>query len=292
MFKKEKIKILCKTCGKIFLVPPSLKGQKFCSQLCSNSNFDRRKSISEKATLRWKDQLFRNRHKKISIIYGYCGYCGKPLFYRGQKYCSQVCYRNNPNFLDTSRRTLKNLWSKTEFRDYMLSSTVQIRIKKSLNTPEAIENNKCRKLTWWENHPEKRKEMSNRMKNLWKDPDFIEKCLTGLEHRPSSIEIYFQNFLNSNFLNHPYEYTGDGKFWIGRFNPDFIDRKSKKCIELLGCYYHNCLKCFPKGGFLFNIERNNLKFEYYLSKGWKVLKIWEHDLKNTQYLLQLLGGFL
>lgn len=77
--------------------------------------------------------------------------------------------------------------------------------------------------------------------------------------------------------NLPYKYTGDGGFWIGGINPDFVNCNSEKiAVEVFGDYWHN-----PEA-------RPNITFretEYGRKKileryGWKLIILWESEIYN------------
>ena len=73
--------------------------------------------------------------------------------------------------------------------------------------------------------------------------------------------------------------------------PDFADRKNKIAVFVDGCFWHKCPDCFkePKSNTEFwmnKIEKNvrrDRKVSYLLKKwGWKVIRIWEHDIKKLK----------
>ena len=70
--------------------------------------------------------------------------------------------------------------------------------------------------------------------------------------------------------------------------PDFADRKNKTAIFIDGCFWHKCPKHFkePKTNRAYwipKIEKNALRDskinQEYKKRGWKVIRIWEHELK-------------
>ena len=70
--------------------------------------------------------------------------------------------------------------------------------------------------------------------------------------------------------------------------PDFADRKEKIAIFIDGCFWHKCPKCFklPKSNVKFwrekinkNVERDKKVTRKLKKDGWKVLRIWEHNIK-------------
>lgn len=89
----------------------------------------------------------------------------------------------------------------------------------------------------------------------------LKKCLKGFKHNPKKI--------------------------FG--NPDFINWKKKTVIFLDGCFWHKCPECYiePKSNkkyWLPKLEKNVMRDKEtdiaYINAGWKVLRIWEHELKK------------
>jgi len=71
-------------------------------------------------------------------------------------------------------------------------------------------------------------------------------------------------------------------------SPDFINYKKKEVIFIDGCFWHKCPKHFRrpktnKSYWLSKIEKNALRDKEttlaYKNAGWKVKRIWEHELK-------------
>lgn len=69
--------------------------------------------------------------------------------------------------------------------------------------------------------------------------------------------------------------------------PDFANFRKKTAIFVDGCFWHKCPKCFklPKTNRKFwkdKINKNALRdtevIFNYLSSGWKVRRIWEHEI--------------
>lgn len=71
--------------------------------------------------------------------------------------------------------------------------------------------------------------------------------------------------------------------------PDFIFTKQKLAIFVDGCFWHGCKKhcIMPKSNQKYwepKIARNKLRDKavsrHYKTKGWRVLRIWEHEIKR------------
>ena len=74
---------------------------------------------------------------------------------------------------------------------------------------------------------------------------------------------------------------------LGR--PDFIFAKERVAIFVDGCFWHGCAKhCrMPASNRKYwvakierNVRRDSLTRKTLRSKGWKILRVWEHDLKR------------
>lgn len=73
--------------------------------------------------------------------------------------------------------------------------------------------------------------------------------------------------LNRKLKPFGFEYVGDGKKMVGRFNPDFINKNSKQIVELFGEYWH-------KEG------SENARIKYFKKYGYECLIIWLHQLNK------------
>lgn len=80
--------------------------------------------------------------------------------------------------------------------------------------------------------------------------------------------------------------------------PDFIFSTQKIAVFVDGCFWHGCrkIKKLPKrnSGFwkkkiLSNIVRDKAVNRKLRQEGWKVIRIWEHDLKKESKIIKLLA---
>ena len=71
--------------------------------------------------------------------------------------------------------------------------------------------------------------------------------------------------------------------------PDISIKKYKIVIFIDSCFWHQCPihKSIPKTNTDFwikklarNVERDKKVTDYYLSNNWKIMRIWEHELKE------------
>lgn len=70
-------------------------------------------------------------------------------------------------------------------------------------------------------------------------------------------------------------------------NPDFADKKNRTAVFVDGCFWHGCPRHYkpPTSNARFwkmKLERNKkhdqLVTSALMSRGWKVVRIWEHDI--------------
>ncbi len=92
------------------------------------------------------------------------------------------------------------------------------------------------------------------------------------------IEIFKQNGLKGWRRNYPV---------IGK--PDFVFRDRKIAVFADGCFWHGhqCRNTIPKQNQSYwdskrnrNIERDKFITNLFESRGWKVIRLWECDIKN------------
>ena len=72
-------------------------------------------------------------------------------------------------------------------------------------------------------------------------------------------------------------------------SPDIAYRKEKVALFVHGCFWHRCPihgtkipsthSAFWRRKFARNVERDRLNREELESMGWKVIEIWEHEVK-------------
>lgn len=73
--------------------------------------------------------------------------------------------------------------------------------------------------------------------------------------------------------------------------PDIVFPKRKIAVFIDGCFWHKCPRCFIKpvtrkkfwkNKIDSNVKRDRVVNRTLRKKGWKVLRIWEHELKNEK----------
>lgn len=74
--------------------------------------------------------------------------------------------------------------------------------------------------------------------------------------------------------------------------PDFAFHSSRLAIFIDGCFWHGCIKCYvqPKSNVRYwkqkiarNQERDRTVNRLLRSSGWKVVRVWEHEIKKQSH---------
>ncbi|EKE21991.1 MAG: hypothetical protein ACD_7C00083G0004 [uncultured bacterium] len=109
------------------------------------------------------------------------------------------------------------------------------------------------------------------------------EIMSRIRSKDTKIEVVFRKALwQSGF-----RYRKNSAKYFGK--PDIVLKKYKTVIFLDSCFWHGCQKHFRmpatrKKYWDTKIERNkqrdNEVNQYYKKLGWKIFRIWEHDLKN------------
>jgi len=83
--------------------------------------------------------------------------------------------------------------------------------------------------------------------------------------------------------------------------PDFAFSRSKLAVFIDGCFWHGCPRCYraPKSSEEYwtakvarNKKRDKLVTKQLRGKGWKVIRVWECQLKSPDSFLQKIINFV
>ena len=107
----------------------------------------------------------------------------------------------------------------------------------------------------------------------------LKTCLSGKMTKP---EKKVQALLGDDW-----EYVGNGVLMIGGLNPDFKHKANNGLVEVFGCYWHGCQKCFP-GSKSKGISLNQ-RLSTYKKYGFPCAIIWEHELSDLSFQSNLLS---
>jgi DNA mismatch endonuclease (patch repair protein) len=83
--------------------------------------------------------------------------------------------------------------------------------------------------------------------------------------------------------------------------PDFVFRRERIALFVDGCFWHGCAKCYRRPGsnrkywdakVTRNRQRDRAVTRALKKSGWRVIRIWEHDLKFPVLITRRLIAFL
>jgi DNA mismatch endonuclease (patch repair protein) len=94
--------------------------------------------------------------------------------------------------------------------------------------------------------------------------------------------------LRKALWNKGLRYTKKNRDILGK--PDLAFRKRRIAIFVDGCFWHRCPKHYnkPSNNAEFwekkirsNIDRDKKINQILCAQGWKIIRVWEHDIRNT-----------
>lgn len=118
---------------------------------------------------------------------------------------------------------------------------------------------------------------------LWKTPEYRRNCVSAMAsalgniNGMTSIEKKMNKLLK--FLELKYKFVGDGKFVVGKYCPDFVHKRFKWIIETYGSYHHR------------DRAKNNKRNEFIRRQGYKLLVIWDYELKDLDKVMLKIHKF-
>lgn len=115
------------------------------------------------------------------------------------------------------------------------------------------------------------------------------EIMSLIKNKDSKIEILFRKAL----WKQGFRYSKNSTKYFGK--PDIALPKYKTVIFIDSCFWHGCKKhCripdvrkkYWTEKISRNKERDKEVSKHYKKQGWKIFRIWEHSLKNSDKILQ------
>jgi len=112
------------------------------------------------------------------------------------------------------------------------------------------------------------------------------EVMSKVRNKDSKIEVVFRKKLWAE----GFRYSKNSAKYFGK--PDIVLLKYKTVIFIDSCFWHGCKKhgSIPATRIKFwtqKFDRNKARDKevnkHYKKRGWKVIRIWEHDLENEYY---------
>lgn len=194
------------------------------------------------------------KQKKFLCEYG-CGEISKYKFKNGSYCCSLYL------------QSCKNIKSKNSNKNKISQSGSNNAMFGKKQTEESKQKNRLSNIKNWTDE-----------NSIYHTEKFRNKLIESNNIKPNKLEIYLKDILNE-ICNNRFEYVGDFKKFIGRKNPDFIDKDNKLIIELFGDYWHG--KEYRKkyyNDLTTNEEHEKERIEYFKKYNYSSLIIWNMNL--------------
>ena len=223
------------------------------------------------------EKVVHNKKYNNPIIEVSCHICGNKFFVETKWYYYRLrkgknrfaCVSINPHIPSECKKKLQS-----------------ITIKEIRSKPESRHKTIDQMVKHWSS-PDNRAAYGLKMKA--KSPEWhryrlsatLKTVMSGKMTKPEKTIL---GYIKENDL--PFKYIGDGSIWVGQLHPDFISTDgSQRIIEVFGCYWHGCQKCFP-GSKSRGIPLNQ-RLSTFKKHGFVTKIIWEHEIKDKSALSEL-----
>lgn len=166
--------------------------------------------------------------------------------------------------VEAIRKRTATRYNNAKIRGSYFSADALCRMRETANRPDVLV---------------RRSELS---KEMWTNDEYRLRVYKGQSFKPNGPESILIQLLNDH---HPgvFSYVGNRKFWIDRFNPDFIDRDNKIIIEYDGKHWHG-----DTVESVHDVERNLA----YSSAGYRLLILRDGDIVNKEVVLNKLAAIM
>lgn len=121
------------------------------------------------------------------------------------------------------------------------------------------------------------------------------EIMSSVRSKDTKMEIVFRKMLWQKGVR----YRKNSLKYFGK--PDLVLKKYKTVIFLDSCFWHGCkthcrMPATRKAYWVAKIERNIQRDKevrlYYKKKGWKIFRIWEHNINEDAKLLSVINSLL
>lgn len=247
------------------------------------------KGQSEAAKKRWENPEYRKKQAAAK----------KSRRYQRRIHKAMRCVTDKKNFKEAIGEATKERWNNPKYK-----KRVSVAISEGLRKSEKFHNGKRKQ---WKDpafrarhkkavgSKEARKRNSLAQQQAWEDPEkrknLLAACRSPEERKRRSDQAKKQRSEGKLGACHPnkselrvlallkqighgagrFRYVGDGKFWVGNCNPDFVYKAKHLLIEYFGGYWHR------------DEEKDRKRLEFLRGQGWRVLVLWGQDLLKRNY---------
>lgn len=121
------------------------------------------------------------------------------------------------------------------------------------------------------------------------------EIMSAVRSKDTKMEIAFRKAI----WRKGFRYSKNSSKYFGK--PDIVLKKYKTAIFLDSCFWHGCKKhCriptarkkYWTGKIEKNKQRDKKVNRYYKKIGWKIIRIWEHNMKNINIIISKIAKTL
>lgn len=195
-------------------------------------------------------------------------------------------WRNYKNNLESTVLSQKVALKKMYYNEYLSTTEISKRLKITESTlPKWLKICGFKKRQHPQQRVEYKKYMSALKKKQYSDPvvcrRIIEPLMKAWKTTPNKLEqMFMDNYIKK--FNLPLEFSGDGKFFVGRKCPDFINKENKIAVETRNkavTHYLDHKTC---------LEYSSIRRGYFKRFGYKCVIIWDDEINSESIVINKL----
>jgi len=117
------------------------------------------------------------------------------------------------------------------------------------------------------------------------------EIMSAVRSKDTKMEIAFRKAI----WRKGFRYSKNSSKYFGK--PDIVLKKYKTAIFLDSCFWHGCKKHYRiptarKKYWTEKIKRNKQRDKevnrYYRKNGWKIIRVWEHEIKDVNLIYKII----
>ncbi len=151
--------------------------------------------------------------------------------------------------------------TKEKIRQTLMGHSVSDKTRDALEGPKSLDaRQKMREAAL--NRPPVSEDTKQKLRDLWQDPEYVQKQMRANSTRPNRLELDAARWL----VSLGFDYVGDGQLIVAGKCPDFWDGGTR-LIELYGDYWHRN-------------DNPQDRIDLFKAEGYDCLVIWERELEE------------